>query len=273
MRLPLVTHPTWMEMDYDALAVNVAALRRRLVPGVRIIASVKANAYGHDVMEVARPLAGLGIDTVAPGASRDGVALRQAGFDVDILMLGATLPEGIPELLQHRLIPTVHTMELAEAVSCAAREPTAVYMKIDCGHGRLGFPIGSAKTSVEAIAGLPRVRVEGIYTHLPFSDAKGQAWARDGLARFDALVTALASAGVVIPVSQARASAAIVAGLTDRCSAVCPGGLLYGKSPLDSDFEGAAEFRPVLAAASVAGAVHEAVSARAAARIAPRARM
>jgi alanine racemase len=248
MKPSLLTHPTWMEMDYVALDGNLAALRRRLAPGVRIIASVKANAYGHGVIEVVRRLAGLGVDTVATGAFSDAVALRRAGFDIDILMLGATLPEGIPQLLEHRLIPTVHTMELAQAVSRAAREPMRAYVKVDCGHGRLGFPLAGAKAAVEAVAALPGVRVEGIYTHLPFADAKGQAWARDGLARFDVLLAALAGAGIRIPISQGRASAAIVAGLTDGCTAVCPGGLLYGKSPLDGDFAGAGEFRPVLSA-------------------------
>src|SRR5581483_528394 len=154
MKPSLLTHPTWMEMDYAALDGNLAALRRRLAPGVGVIASVKANAYGHGLIEVMRRLVGTGIDTVATGAFRDALALRRAGFDVDILMLGATLPEGIPELVQHRLIPTVHTIELAHAVSSAVHEPTRVYVKIDCGHGRLGFPLAGAKAAVEAIAAL-----------------------------------------------------------------------------------------------------------------------
>jgi alanine racemase len=248
MSLLLVTHPTWMEMDYAALAVNLGALRRRLAPGVRVIASVKANAYGHGVIEVVRRLVDLGLDMVATGAFRDAVALRRAGFDLDILMLGATLPEGIPALLAQRLTPTIHTVELAEAVSRAAQEPVAVYVKVDCGHGRLGFPVAGALAPIEAIARLPNVRVEGIYTHLPFADARGQAWARNGLDRFEALLKVLADNGLEVPVSQARASAAIIAGLDDALSAVCPGGLLYGKSPLDDEFGGAAEFRPVLAA-------------------------
>jgi alanine racemase len=95
---------------------------------------------------------------------------------------------------------------------------------------------------------LPRLRVAGICTHLPFSDAAGQAWALERLGRFDALLGGLAREGIHIPVSQARASAAIVTRLTDACTAVCPGGLLYGKSPLDDTFEGEAGFRPVLAA-------------------------
>jgi alanine racemase len=154
----------------------------------------------------------------------------------------------VPELLKHGLIVTVHTTELAEAVSRAAREPAPVYIKVDCGHGRLGFPVATAKSAIQEIAAMPRVRIEGIYTHLPFSTPEGQAWAQAGLARFDGLLSDLAAAGVAVPVSQARASAAVVAGLTDTCNAICPGGLLYGKSPLDTEFAGEAEFRPVLRA-------------------------
>jgi alanine racemase len=244
----LLTHPTWMEMDYAALGSNIAALRRRLAPGTRLIASVKANAYGHGIIEVARRLAELAIDTLATGSLRDALAVREAGIGADIIMLGATLPEGIPQLLQHGFVPTVHTMELARSVSRAARGPARVYVKVDCGHGRLGFPVDGAKAAVEAIARLPGVCIEGIYTHLPFSDARGLAWAREGLARFDALLAALAGGGLSIPVSQARSSAAILTNLTDTCNAVCPGGLIYGKSPLDEDWQGAAEYRPVLSA-------------------------
>src|SRR5262245_17010723 len=243
-----LTHPTWMAMDYAALATDLAALGRRLAPATRLIASVKANAYGHGIIEVARRLAELAIDSLATGSFREALAVREAGIETEIIMLGATLPEGIPQLLAHGFVPTVHTMELAHAVSRAARGPARVYVKVDCGHGRLGFPVNCAKAAVQAIAQLPGVRVEGIYTHPPFSDAQGLAWAREGLARFDALLSALARGGLSIPVSQARASAAILTNLTDTCTAVCPGGLLYGKSPMQGDWEGAAEFRPVLSA-------------------------
>jgi alanine racemase len=100
----LLTHPTWMEMDYAALGSNVAALRRRLAPGTRLIASVKANAYGHGIIEVARRLAELAVDTLATGSLRDALAVREAGIGADIIMLGATLPEGIPQLLEHGFV-------------------------------------------------------------------------------------------------------------------------------------------------------------------------
>ena len=241
------TRPNALFIDLDALARNVREVRRLAGRPIVIMASVKANAYGHGIVPVARRLAAERVEVLATGAFTDAVAMREAGIATPILMMGGALPEAVPALVARGLMPTVHNPELAEAAAAVAASATrAVAVKVDCGLGRLGVPLDGAHAFVLALARRPRVEVAGLYTHLPFSDTAGADWARDGVARFGALVAALARDGVHIPVTQARASSALLAGIDDDCTAVSPGALLYGLAPVDAAVARAAALRPVM---------------------------
>ncbi len=141
----IATHPAWMELDLGALAANYRELERRAGPDVKIIASLKANAYGHGAVETAKVLFGLGVFALSTGSFRDAVAIREAGVTTPILMFGGNLPEGVGQYLEHDLIPTVYNMETARAVSEAANTPAAVYIKVDAGMGRLGIELDAAE--------------------------------------------------------------------------------------------------------------------------------
>jgi len=235
-----------MELNLAALEANYCEIRRRVKPEIKIIASIKADAYGHGAVEVARTLSNLGVYALATGSFSDAVGIRRAGIDTKILMFGGNLPEATAELLRHDLIPTVYNMPAAQAVSEAAVTLTPIYIKVDCGFGRLGVAIEEAEAFIKRVAALPRIVVEGVYTHLPFRDPAGREWARERLEAFDELVAALAGAGLEFPVTQAMSSACLLANLTDRCTAISPGHLLYGLSPVAADFVDMSSFRPVL---------------------------
>jgi alanine racemase len=240
------TRPNAMHVDLDAIDANVA-LVRGLAPGKAIIASVKANAYGHGIVPVARRLSDPGIEVLATGSFTDALAMRDAGIDTPILMMGGALPSAVPELVRHGLMPTVHCQELADAAASGPAPRARIYIKVDCGFGRLGVPLRDAHRFVMAVARMPRIEIAGLYTHLPFSDAVGREWARERIARFDELVAALARDGLDVPVTQARASAALLTGITDRCTAVSPGALLYGLAPTDPGLADLPGLRPVMA--------------------------
>jgi alanine racemase len=243
----LATHPAWKEVDLAALESNYREVRRRVGPEVKIIASVKANAYGHGVVEVARALDRLGVYALATGSFADAVAVREAGLSTRIQMFAGNAPEGAKELLRHDLMPTVYDMAGAKAVSEAAARTVPVYVKVDAGLGRLGVPLERAEAFVKEVARLPRIEVEGVYTHLSFGDAAGKAWASERLVGFHRLVEALARAGFGIPVTQALASAGVACAVSDTCSAVCVGHLLYGGlSLLPPEVADLSAFRPVL---------------------------
>ena len=241
-----IARPNKMDIDLDALEANVAEIRRRIRPGIAIIASVKANAYGHGIVAVGKRLEETGVEVLATGSFADAVALREAGIETPILMMGGALPAAIPELLRIDLIPTVHNQELAKAVAETVTKSTPIYIKVDCGFGRLGVPLQEAYEFIFGLARMPNVEIAGLYTHLPFADEDGCAWARTGIARFDDLVARLAKAGLTIPITQARASAALLSGIEDLCSAVSPGAMLYGLSPVSPGLADTSALRPVM---------------------------
>ena len=239
-----MTSPNRVEFDHGAIAGNLAAIRQRIDPEMQIIASVKANAYGHGIVAVGRKLAAAGVEMLATGSYDDAVRLRQSGIRLPILMFGAALPPAVPAFREHDLIVTIHNRETAEAAIAAGSDPTPCFVKVDCGLGRLGVTLKHAHAFIADIARDPGLDLVGLYSHLPFADAAGRAWAQARTHRFGELLASLAAAGISIPITQIGASASIAAGNPDPCNAICPGGLLYGYAPFpEADMTG---FRPVL---------------------------
>jgi len=239
--------PVWAEIDLAALAHNLDVVRW-LAGGRRLIASVKANAYGHGAVPMARELARLGVGMLWTGSIEEALAIRAAGIDARILLFGGYLPGDIPALLQHGLTPTIYDRAGANAVSAAASRPTPIYVKVDAGLGRLGVPIADADALIGEIAALPRVVIEGIYSHLPFADAAGRDRSLTQADAFAALLQGLAAKGIKPQVTQVWASSGLLAELPDASNAVCIGHLLYGLSPLPADLASASELRPVMTA-------------------------
>jgi alanine racemase len=237
--------PAWAEIDPGAIAHNLA-VARRLAGSRRLIASVKANGYGHGAVAMAAALTELGVDCLWTGSLDEAVQIRAAGVASRIIIFGGYAPDQIPDLLRHDLVPTIYDEAGAQALAAAAREPAPVFIKVDSGLGRLGVPVDDAFELVARIAAMPAVRIEGIYTHLPFGDAAGRDWALGRYPMFDALLARLVRAGINPPVTQAWASSGLMAGLTDRCNAVCVGHLLYGLSPVDESIA-TIPLQPVLA--------------------------
>jgi alanine racemase len=237
----LALRPSWIELDLDALEANYREAKRRAGAGVHVIASIKADGYGHGAAEVARRLEGLGAWGFATGSIRDARALRAAGVTKPILMFGGALPEAIPQLVAEGFIPTVYDEATLRAAS------GAVWVKVDSGLGRLGVRLDRAEGFILEAAGRPGVTVQGVYTHLAFSDEAGAAWARERLPLFEALIASLKSRGLEIPMTQARASPHLECGMTDALNAVNPGHLLYGMATTNG-YGDAAALRPVLRA-------------------------
>ena len=239
----------WRELDLEALECNYRAIRGRVGGSKHIIASVKADAYGHGVVPVVRVLDRLGAYAVATASLDDARAIRAAGLRTRILMFACVAPEAVDQLLTLDVIPTVHNRAIAEAISGAAAGRVEVFVKLDAGLGRLGIPVAEGVDFLQAIARLPHLAIAGLYTHLPFTDAGGRDWAREGLARFDRLLAEVERRGLHVPVSQALSSAGIATGLRDACTAVCPGHLLYGGFlPLAPGLADLSGYRPVLRA-------------------------
>jgi alanine racemase len=223
------TRPLWGEIDLDALSHNVQELRRLVRPGVELGGSIKANAYGHGATRVAKALEQEGVPFVMTESFATALELRATGSDLKIVMLAASLPEGVPSYLRASVTPTVASLPVAEAVARHADRPTSVHVKVDAGLGRNGIAVDDAARFVQRISRLPNVVVDGVYTHLPYSDARGEAWARERLERFVGMVASVRKLGLEIPFAQAVSSPGLLTGLdAPELTAVCIGSLIYG---------------------------------------------
>lgn len=243
-------HPAWAVHDFGRLRTNLETLRRHIGPDQGFIAALKANAYGHGALPIAKALDNEGLTAFMTGSFDEARRIKEAGLRTPVVMFAGALPAGMAELIEAGLTPTVVDVAGAQAAADAAPVggTASVYVKVDAGLGRLGVALDDAEQFLDRLAGMSSLRVEGLYTHLPFADNAGRGWAAARLAAFDALLDRLDDGGRLPPVTQARASCCVAAGLTDRSNAVCIGHLLYGLSPFTdgSGFDLSA-YRPVLA--------------------------
>ena len=187
------TARTWAEINLDALAHNYRLLRG-LAPEARFLGVVKADAYGHGAVPVAKKLQALGADMLAVACLAEAVELREAGITLPILCLGQTPVELAGDLLAYDVTQTVGDLETGEALSAAAEaagKTLKVHVKVDTGMGRLGFvyyedddeaALERAGKEIESLCALPGLEPEGIFTH--FANADGsEAYTKNQCAR------------------------------------------------------------------------------------------
>lgn len=235
---------TWAEIDLRALEHNYHTLRAMLPQGCRLLAPVKADAYGHGAVPVAKKLEALGIDYLAVASVDEGIELRQAGVKVPILILGYTDPMWAEELMDHRLTQGVFDEETAQALSKAAvkaGKTLTVHMKADTGMSRLGLLCGEQEleATVEAMTrmhALPGLRWEGIFTHFSHADGS-EEYTMLQFTRFLDLLERLEKKGIAFEIRHCAASAAVLNYPCTYLDMVRPGIAFYGHYP-DPSCEG-----------------------------------
>jgi len=167
----MATYRCWAEIDAEALHHNARALRSFLSPGVRLIAIVKADAYGHGLSELAR-LINDDVDCFGVANVAEGLEIRRGGLSSPVLLLGPALPSELGVVVKEQFIPTISTAQeasaYAETVSGNCSLP--MHFVIDTGMGRIGLWGEEAKTTLKAIRQLPRLSIVAISSHLPSAD-------------------------------------------------------------------------------------------------------
>jgi alanine racemase len=209
---------------------------------------VKANAYGHGAVAVARAALQAGADRLAVNRVAEGVELRQAGLQVPILVMGYCGPWEVPELLAHNLTPTLTEIETAQALNAAAPHPWPVQLKIDTGMGRLGVLPHEALSFATALVNLPKLELEGAYTHFACADSPDpddQAYTRWQFERFMVVLETLAAAGIRPPLRHAANSAATLYYPETHLDLVRVGIITYGLLP-DANHPSPIPLRPAL---------------------------
>ncbi|HEV3348670.1 MAG TPA: alanine racemase, partial [Methylomirabilota bacterium] len=161
---PAVTaplRPTTLEIDLDAAAHNLRAVRGLVGPSRSIFAVVKADGYGFGAAEMGAVFARSGADWLAVADLAEGVRLRERGITIPILVYPNSLPDAAPAALAHRLVPTLVDLESARAYAQAASGPCPVFVKIDVGLERLGVPAEQAVKAILAMLELPHLTLAG----------------------------------------------------------------------------------------------------------------
>ncbi len=226
--------PTWAEIDLGAIAENTRAMKRWVGDRVEVIAVVKADAYGHGAIPVARTVLAAGATRLAVHRLAEGIALRQAGIEAPILVMAPLLPEEAPEAVRWRLTPTLSTPEAAQALSGLAQasgRAVPVHVEVDTGMGRAGLLPEEAVAFVQALRGMEGLILEGLYTHFATADESDLTFVMRQLHRFEAVLATLESSGIRIPLRHTANSAAAMRFRATHFEAVRPGLALYGMRP------------------------------------------
>ena len=227
------TLPAWVDIDLDALSSNLRVVRERIGAGRKILLIVKADAYGHGSVEVAREAIRSGVHMLGVATVDEALQLREAGIDCAILVLSPALPDEIKTLVKHSLRVTIPDLAFAEKLSRAALAAGVVapiHIEVDTGMGRSGVHADVAVEWVQRVVALPGLQLEGLYTHFPVSDTDA-IFTRTQVQRFRAVVEQLAACGVHATLTHASNSAGILTTEDAHFRMVRPGGLAYGVLP------------------------------------------
>jgi len=242
------SRPAWIEIDEGALANNVRQIRRLIGPQRLLAGVVKANAYGHGAIPVARQILAAGADRLAVATLSEALELRTAGIDAPILVLGYTPPRQAAEVVRAGVTATVYDVETAQALAEAAAQQgvrAAVHVKVNTGMNRLGLDPEDAPAFLEALRAMATLEAEGVFTHFATSDTD-RAFALVQAARFGAMIAALEAAGLRPPLVHAANSAATLTLPETHFDMVRCGIALYGLDPDEEMTPLPAGFRPVL---------------------------
>lgn len=222
-------HRSWVEVDLNAIRENTRRFRRLAGPATGLMPEVKADAYGHGAIAVARAMLDEGCQRLAVATVLEGEELRVAGITAPIHILGASLPEEIAPALENNLTLSLHDMGLAELISLEAtrlKRKARVHLKIDTGMGRLGVLPENVVEAALVIIGLPELELEGVFMH--FADAADAPYSQLQLERFKKAIAALEASGINVPIKHAASSIAAILYEDARFDLIRPGAGIYG---------------------------------------------
>jgi alanine racemase len=249
--------PTIAEVDLDAILNNLGVLRQAVGPGVAIWGVVKADAYGHGAVSVARALEPR-IDALAVSLVEEGLELRAAGIRIPIVVLSAFYNRHQDEVIQEGLTPVIYDVnDLERFASAAARlgRRLAVHLKVDTGMSRLGVSLVDLPAVLDRALALPSLEIAGLATHFASADGADPGVTAEALRRFQACVDLAHARGLTGLTLHAANSAATVRFSGAHFHAVRPGLALYGAMP--STQVARPELQPALRLSSRIMALHD----------------
>nr|WP_092038121.1 alanine racemase [Planifilum fulgidum] len=249
MREDVYYRDTVAEVDLDAIRHNVRQFRRHLPKSVRLMAVVKADAYGHGAVPVARAALSAGADSLAVAFLDEALELREAGVSAPILVMGYTPPRAVGEAIKNDVTLTVYSEEVVEALGRqAAREgkSVAIHVKVDTGMGRLGLLEGELSAFLRCLARHPHLRIGGVFTHFACADESDKEYTRFQHRCLLGFVDRLRAAGADVPLIHCSNSAAAI-DLPEYGHALVRLGIsMYGYYPSEEVNRQAVRLKPAL---------------------------
>lgn len=240
---------TYAQVNLQAIRHNIKEARRNIQPATKIMAVVKANAYGHGAVPVSLALRDL-VDAYGVAMIEEALELREAGIDKMILILGYTGEDWYDQLVEHHISQTVYTFDMAKKLSdvaVAMGRKTPIHIKVDTGMGRIGFaPTEQSADVVKEIESLPGLIIEGLFTHFARADEKTIEAARKPFERYMNFVKMLEKRGVDIPVKHVSNSASIISFPEANLDMVRSGITTYGLYPSEEVPKNIMKLRPAM---------------------------
>ena len=225
---------TWLEIDLDAIAKNTRNIKKLIGQNKELMAVVKGNAYGHDVLEIVPIFLKNGATRLAVARLEEGIFLRKAGIDVPILVLGATLKEEAETALMHDITTSacnISFIKKMNELSLKLKKKAKIHLKIDTGMGRLGVKPEKAVDFIKKVLTFDHIIIEGIFTHFSVADEKDKKYTEEQFRKFSEILKILEKEKIRIPLKHVSNSATLLDLEHMWLDMVRPGIALYGLYP------------------------------------------
>ncbi|BCL82884.1 alanine racemase [Ktedonobacteria bacterium brp13] len=229
--------PTWLEVDLNAIGSNTRHIKSLVAPQTRLLVALKADAYGHGALKVARTVLQNGASMLGVATVTEAIPLREANIHAPILVFGYVPRWQMREAIRLGVSVTLYSADEAHALSSAALaldKTVQVHVKVDTGMGRLGVRFEQLEEIIalmRTIIALPGLALEGLYTHFAQSDSEDRTHVHLQLARFQQVLAAVEEQGLRPPIVHAANSAAVLSLPASHFDMVRPGIAVYGLEP------------------------------------------
>lgn len=242
--------PMWVEIDLDRLAHNIKEIKSIINSDTEYISVVKADAYGHGAVEIARTCRECGIKWFAVAILDEAMELKEAGIDGSFLILGYTPPNASDVVVKNNIVQTCYSYELAQALSDSAvrlNMTARIHIAVDTGMGRIGFqPTVESAHTIKKISMLPNLRIEGMFTHFAVADSKDKVYTHEQFDKYKSFLNILKSLDIDVGMKHVGNSAEILDLPDFNLDAVRPGIIQYGLFPSNEVMKTKADLKPVM---------------------------
>lgn len=203
----------WAEIDLDAICFNLKETKKRIKPGTKIMAVIKADGYGHGAVPIAKVLDSI-VDAYGVAILEEGIELRRAGITKPILVLGYTQPELYSLMIEYNIMTTVFQFDMAQRMSQEAIRQgkiAKIHIKLDTGMSRIGFyPTIESREEIKKIKRLPGIEIDGLFTHFAKADEANKEFTNIQFERYMNFIKQLEQEEIDIPVKHVSNSAGII---------------------------------------------------------------